>query len=144
MNTGNSKIAMTFFSPSESLQSHRHGIHLDCQPNVVISDLVNQSCGSREVKEDGSQKVNNSLNKRCYGDSNGNIDVQNMKGAQLSGLDKLALRQRKVYDPEVSNPVANLVTDSSDRNRDRRGSVGFHGKKMSWVLETLISDTSLH
>jgi len=48
-----------------------------------------------------------------------------MKEEQLSRPDTLALRQRKVYDPEVSN----LVTDGSDRNRNRGGGMGFHGRK---------------
>lgn len=52
-----------------------------------------------------------------------------MKDAQLSGLDKMASRQKKMCDPEVSNMVTNLVTDSGERNRDCRGSVDFHEEK---------------
>ena len=52
-----------------------------------------------------------------------------MKDPHLSGLDKMASRQKKMFDPEVSNIVTNLVTDSGEINRDCRGSVDFHEEK---------------
>lgn len=62
---------------------------------------------------------------KCSGDCNGmerKMDAKNIKEAELSGLDELTLRQRKVCSPEVSS----LVTDYSDRNKDLRGGAGFH------------------
>lgn len=63
--------------------------------------------------------------------------MQSVKDVQLSGLDKMALRQRKMCDPEVSNTVTSLATDSSERNRDCGGSAGFHEEKAVGYFLTL-------
>jgi len=60
-----------------------------------------------------------------------------MKSAQLSGLDKMALRQRKMCDPEVSNTVTSLATDSGEWDRDWRGSADFHEEKAVGYFLTL-------
>lgn len=62
-----------------------------CQPDMAIQISEGKAGCSRDVKEDGSQKVNSSLNKSVKVmamQRKGNTGVQSVKDVQLSDLTK--------------------------------------------------------